>query len=221
MAPFDAAASRSAAAAFAVGLACGAAAAAWLLRRQAARAAAGESEIDVSAIPEACPGLESEAAGKGAACAGCPNQAACASGATKAAVTQVPTGVKERRGRRRDCHDATRGVAVGREKGNQLLQEERALGCGRRGQHDKQRLRTLSGPDAVDLRQNERSIPRPHLAQEGVAGRRGVGLFAHGPQTSRPVVGRLWVRARGGLHRRQSVNQHWSGSGAARDCRRQ
>eukprot|EP01068_Selenidium_serpulae_P002646 Selendium_serpulae@DN2592_c0_g1_i3.p1 len=98
MAPFDAAASRSAAAAFAVGLACGAAAAAWLLRRQAARAAAGESEIDVSAIPEACPGLESEAAGKGAACAGCPNQAACASGATKAAVTQVPTGVKERLG---------------------------------------------------------------------------------------------------------------------------
>jgi hypothetical protein len=31
-------------------------------------------------VPEACPGVESENAGKMSACAGCPNQANCASG---------------------------------------------------------------------------------------------------------------------------------------------
>ena len=33
--------------------------------------------------PAACPGTQADDAGKSAACAGCPNQSACASGAAK------------------------------------------------------------------------------------------------------------------------------------------
>jgi Mrp family chromosome partitioning ATPase len=39
--------------------------------------------------PESCPGVQSEAAGKAAGCAGCPNQAACASGEAKKADPAV------------------------------------------------------------------------------------------------------------------------------------
>ncbi|KAG8234097.1 hypothetical protein J437_LFUL014847 [Ladona fulva] len=37
----------------------------------------------MSSIPEHCPGVESESAGKESACQGCPNQSICASGAAK------------------------------------------------------------------------------------------------------------------------------------------
>ena len=37
-------------------------------------------------VPERCPGPEGESAGKASACAGCPNQSACASGAAKQAA---------------------------------------------------------------------------------------------------------------------------------------
>ena len=54
------------------------------------------SEAAPIAVPdnanEGCVGPQSDAAGKASACAGCPNQAACASGAAKApdpAVSQV------------------------------------------------------------------------------------------------------------------------------------
>jgi len=39
--------------------------------------------MDTENIPEACPGTESDKAGAASACAGCPNQAICASGETK------------------------------------------------------------------------------------------------------------------------------------------
>jgi len=45
--------------------------------------------------PEHCPGTESELAGKSAACAGCPNQDVCASGATKGPDPALPL-VRER-----------------------------------------------------------------------------------------------------------------------------
>lgn len=38
--------------------------------------------------PSSCPGTSSEAAGKMNACAGCPNQAACASGAAKLSLEE-------------------------------------------------------------------------------------------------------------------------------------
>lgn len=41
--------------------------------------------------PESCPGTQSDSAGKSSACAGCPNQKICASGAPK----QQDPGVKE------------------------------------------------------------------------------------------------------------------------------
>eukprot|EP01096_Ripella_sp_DP13-Kostka_P014261 TRINITY_DN6389_c0_g1_i1.p1 TRINITY_DN6389_c0_g1~~TRINITY_DN6389_c0_g1_i1.p1 ORF type:complete len:353 (-),score=131.45 TRINITY_DN6389_c0_g1_i1:71-1084(-) len=40
--------------------------------------------------PEECPGTKSEMAGKGAPCAGCPNQKICASGATRKADPDLP-----------------------------------------------------------------------------------------------------------------------------------
>lgn len=41
-------------------------------------------------IPEACPGTKSEVAGKASACAGCPNQKICASGAAKQPDPDIP-----------------------------------------------------------------------------------------------------------------------------------
>jgi Mrp family chromosome partitioning ATPase len=40
-------------------------------------------QINSDKVPDACPGLDNDAAGKASACAGCPNQSICASGAAK------------------------------------------------------------------------------------------------------------------------------------------
>ena len=48
-------------------------------------------------------------------------------------------------GRRRDRHHTTRGGAAGRTQGDQLLQEGRPTGAGRRREHERLRLRLVQG----------------------------------------------------------------------------
>lgn len=47
-------------------------------------------EIDENVVPEDCPGVQSERAGKESACAGCPNQQVCSSGAARAPDPDLP-----------------------------------------------------------------------------------------------------------------------------------
>jgi Mrp family chromosome partitioning ATPase len=60
-----------------------------------AQAPSSASEERPADAPESCPGVSSESAGKSSSCAGCPNQAACASGEAKKKDPAVAT-VKER-----------------------------------------------------------------------------------------------------------------------------
>eukprot|EP00043_Microstomoeca_roanoka_P026459 m.11646 g.11646 ORF g.11646 m.11646 type:complete len:384 (+) comp6608_c0_seq1:1-1152(+) len=48
------------------------------------------SDVDPSAVPEHCPGPESETAGKGSACVGCPNQNICASSKPRGPDPDLP-----------------------------------------------------------------------------------------------------------------------------------